>query len=229
MTAPMTVIIPTLNVADRIGPCLGALGEALFEGILAEVIFADGGSTDDIAKVADAVGARLVTSPKGRGTQLAAAARTARSDWLLFLHADSVLDAGWHHAVQDHIAQNPDRAGWFRLRFDSSDWQARVVERWATFRSFAFGLPYGDQGLLISQRLYNVVGGYRDFPLMEDVALARTLGRRRLTGLPCAIQTSAERYHRDGWERRGLRNLTTFALYLAGREPEALAKRYEAR
>ncbi|MEM9063416.1 MAG: TIGR04283 family arsenosugar biosynthesis glycosyltransferase [Pseudomonadota bacterium] len=229
MSAPVTVVIPTLNVADRIGPCLGALGEAVFEGLLAEVIFADGGSSDEIDAVAGEVGARLVNSEKGRGTQLCAGAAAARSGWLLFLHADSVLDAGWHEAVRQHLATRPEHAGWFRLKFDSDAWQARAVERWANLRARIFGLPYGDQGLLIPRRLYDRVGGFPDIPLMEDVAIARKLGRRRLAALECSIATSAERYERDGWFRRGSRNLSTLALYLAGRSPESLVRRYETR
>ena len=70
MRAPISVIIPTLNATDRIGPCLGALGEALFEGLIHRVIFADGGSSDGIEAVAEEIGADLVTAPKGRGSQL---------------------------------------------------------------------------------------------------------------------------------------------------------------
>ena len=78
MTAPVSVVIPTLDAADRIGPCLGALGKAVMEGVIHEVIVADGGSADAIAEVAEAVGARLVTAPRRRGKQLAAGARAAR-------------------------------------------------------------------------------------------------------------------------------------------------------
>ena len=75
MSAPITIIIPTLNAADRIGPCLGALGEGLFEGLIREVIFADGGSCDAIAEVADEIGATLITAAKGRAAQMPLKAR----------------------------------------------------------------------------------------------------------------------------------------------------------
>lgn len=228
MAAPLSVIIPTLNAADRLGPCLGALGEALFEGLIAEVILADGGSSDDIALVADGVGARLVEAPRGRGRQLAAAASTAQGSWMLFLHADSVLDAGWHEAAHRHIADHPDRAGFFALRFDVSHVPARLVAGWANLRAGWLGLPYGDQGLLVSRALYDSVGGYPEIELMEDVALSRRL-RGRLRPLGAGITTSAERYEREGWLSRGARNLWTLARYLLGVDPARLAQGYERR
>ena len=227
MSAPVSVVIPTLEAADRIGPCLGALGEAVMEGVIHEVIIADGGSADAIAEVAEAAGARLVTAPRGRGAQLAAGARAARGSWLLFLHADTVLAPGWGAAVLAHVRTRPERAGYFALRFDTQGPMARIVAGWANLRAALFALPYGDQGLLISRALYDQAGGYRPIPLMEDVALVRRIGRRRLALLGAAAVTSAARYGADGWLRRGWRNLTTLALYFLGVAPERLARRYE--
>ena len=231
MSAPVSVVIPTLEAADRIGPCLGALGEAVRAGVIHETIIADGGSADAIAEVAEAAGARLVTAPRGRGKQLAAGARAARGDWLLFLHADTVLAPGWGAAVLAHVQTRPGQAGYFTLRFDSPgdapSLAARIVAGWANLRAALFALPYGDQGLLISRALYDKVGGYRPIPLMEDVALVRRIGRRRLVRLGAAAVTSASRYASDGWLRRGWRNLTTLALYFLGVAPERLARRYE--
>jgi rSAM/selenodomain-associated transferase 2 len=224
LSAPLSVVIPTLDAVDRIGPCLGGLSEGV-AGLIHEVILADGGSADAIAEVADATGARLVTAPRGRGTQLAAGARAARGEWLLFLHADTVLAPGWADAVRRHIAGGPERAGYFRLAFDSAAAMARVTAGWANLRARALRLPYGDQGLLIARVLYRRVGGHPEIPLMEDVALARRLGRR-LVPIDAVAVTSAERYARDGWARRGARNLSTLALWFAGASPERLARRY---
>jgi rSAM/selenodomain-associated transferase 2 len=226
MRAPVSVVIPTLNAADRIGPCLGALGRAVGEGVIREVIIVDGGSSDAIAEVAEAVGARLIAAPRGRGAQLAAGARAAKGEWLLFLHADTVLPAGWSAAVLAHIASRPGKAGYFGLGFDAPGLAPRLVAAWANLRSRLLGLPYGDQGLLISRRQYDATGGYAEIPLMEDVALVRRIGRCRLAALGLAVETSAARYAADGWLRRGWRNLTTLALYFLGADPERLARRY---
>lgn len=225
MTAPVSVVVPTLDVADRLGPCLGALGNALFDGVIHEVILADGGSTDAIAEIAEATGAKLISAPRGRGTQLAAGAQAASGTWLLFLHADTVLGPGWGQAALAHIAGRPDRAGWFRLAFDADHRAARLVSGWANWRSRWLGLPYGDQGLLVPRALYIKVGGYPPIPLMEDVAMARRL-RGRLCPLGAVAVTSAERYEREGWLRRGARNLGTLVRYFLGVPPDRLAARY---
>ena len=226
MSAPVSVVVPTLDSAAILGPCLGALTEGLMQGLVTELVLADGGSGDAIAAVADAAGARLVTPPRGRGPQLAAGARSARGAWLLFLHADTVLAPGWAAAATRHIARGPEIAGYFRLAFDSRHPMARVTAGWANLRARALHLPFGDQGLLIARTLYDRVGGYPEIPLMEDVALARRLGRR-LVPLDATAVTSAARYARDGWFRRGARNLSTQALFLTGTPPERLAGRYD--
>ena len=226
MPAPLSIVIPTLNVADRLGPCLGALADGLHAGLIREVILSDGGSEDAIADVADAVGARLVTGPKGRGMQLSTGVRTARGAWVLLLHADSELEAGWSESVLGHLRNHPDKAAFFRLRFASGHPLARLTEQWARLRARIFGLSYGDQGLLISREMLQEIGGVPELPLMEDVALARRL-RGRLRPLGARITTSAERYQRNGWLRQGLGNLWRQVRFLCGAQPETLLKGYE--
>ena len=190
------------------------------------MIFADGGSTDGTEAIADATGATFLPAPRGRGPQLRAAAETARGEWLLFLHADTVLSDDWVAAARAHMAHGGARAGWFRLRFDAKGVAPRLVAGWANLRS-RLGLPYGDQGLLIHRALYRKVDGYPPFPLMEDVSIVRALGRRRLARLNAIATTSADRYEAAGWLRRGARNLLTLARYFLGANPETLAKSYE--
>ena len=117
--------------------------------------------------------------------------------------------------------QSPDKAACFRFRLADRAWQARRSSgRWRR-ASALFGLPYGDQGLLVSRRLYDEVGGYRPLPLMEDVDLVRRIGRRRLVVLDADAWTTAERWRRDGWLRRSARNLACLGLYGARRPARA--------
>ena len=102
--------------------------------------------------------------------------------------------------------------------------KGRLVALWANLRS-RLGLPYGDQGLLISRDLYDIVGGYRDIPLMEDVALVRAL-KDKLRRIDATATTSAAKYQNQGWLKRGGRNLITLLQYFAGVDPEKLADRY---
>ena len=117
-------------------------------------------------------------------------------------------------------------AGFFRLAFTGDDKRAARVARLANFRARAFGLPYGDQGLLIARDLYDRLGGYRDLPLMEDVDLVRRIGAKNLRELDAVAATSPARYERDGWIARPLRNLSILALWFLGVPPATLARLY---
>lgn len=224
MRAKLSVVMPTLDAEAGLARSLPALAEGLEAGLIRELVISDGGSEDATRRIAEAAGAILVDGTPSRGGQLRRGAKAAGGAWLLFLHADSVLPQGWANAVKTHIATRKD-AGAFRLAFDARGLAPRTVAGWANLRSKVFELPYGDQGLLISRELYDAVGGFPDIPLMEDVALARAL-RGQLCLLPLAVTTSAEKYRRDGWVRRGGRNLLTLMRYLAGARPEDLVKRY---
>ncbi len=213
-------MIPTLNAAATLPATLAAVEDAP-----AEVVVADGGSTDGTVAQARALGARVIAAPRGRGTQLAAGAAAAREPWLLLLHADTRLDPAWREAVRGAMA-DPLRAGYFRFALDSADPKARRLERLVGWRCRVLALPYGDQGLLISRTLLDCVGGVRPLPLMEDVDLVRRIGRDRLTALDAAAVTSAARWRREGWRRRSARNLACLSLYALGVPPRAIARLY---
>jgi rSAM/selenodomain-associated transferase 2 len=219
----ISAVIPTLDAAAELPATLAALTES---ALIGEIVVADGGSRDDTTGVAKQAGARVVAAPRGRGIQLAAGAAAARGEWLFFLHADCRPLAGWEAAVEAFIAASADRAAYFALALDDAAPAARRVERLVAWRCRALGLPYGDQGLLVHRRLYDAAGGYAAIPLMEDVALARQLGRARLAPLAATMLASARRYRRDGYWRRLLRNLCCLALYFAGVPPRAIARLY---
>lgn len=225
MRAPLSIVIPTLDAADALPGCAAALIEGLEAGLVRELIVSDGGSKDSTPGIAEQLGATVIKGAAGRGGQLARGAAEAGGDWFLFLHADTRLAPGWARRVQDHMATRPHRAAAFRLGFDDPGWRAGWIARGANLRTRLFGLPYGDQGLLISRVLYNEVGGYPDLPLMEDVALARALGRR-IDLLPLAAETSGERFRKRGWFRQAGRNLWRLLRFLAGADPARLARRY---
>ncbi|MEI7871963.1 MAG: TIGR04283 family arsenosugar biosynthesis glycosyltransferase [Alphaproteobacteria bacterium] len=220
----LDVVIPTLNAGATLATTLAAL-----QGDLSIAIaVCDGGSSDDTAAIARQAGATVVTAPAGRGGQLAAGASIGDASWILFLHADTVLGPGWANAVRAFTSRRTSigRAGYFRLRFCSTDPRARRVERLAAWRSRKLGLPYGDQGLLIARALYEYLDGFKSLPLMEDVDFVRRVGRKNLVPLDAEAATSAVRYERDGWTMRPLRNLSCLALYLAGVSPAAIAHLY---
>ena len=222
MRAPISVIIPTLNAEETLSACLTGLMEGVEAGLIRELIVSDGGSDDATTRVAEAWGGDVLQGPPSRGGQLRRGCAAAKSEWLLVLHADTVLSEGWTGPVAAHL--NAQTAGWFQLRFRGGGAAGRIVAGWANLRS-RMGLPYGDQGLLLPRRLYQSVGGYPDEPLMEDVALARAL-KGQLQRLDATAMTSAARYHKQGWLRRGGRNLWTLLRYFTGASPQDLVRSY---
>jgi len=219
MIAPMiSVVIPTLNAEAGLSTTLAALVPATVKGLVREVIIADGGSRDGTATIADVAGAQFIQSPKGRGIQLAAGADQARFDWLLFLHADTMLEPGWDQEAAAFIervdsGERPLAAAAFRFALDDYGAKPRLLEMGVGMRCAFLRFPYGDQGLLIPRRLYTALGGYSPLPFMEDVDLVRRLGRKQLVMLRSAAVTSAVRYKRDGYISRSLRNFACVSLF----------------
>ncbi|MDZ4790394.1 MAG: TIGR04283 family arsenosugar biosynthesis glycosyltransferase [Hyphomicrobiales bacterium] len=228
----ISVIIPTLNAQTGLGQTFAALVPAAVEGLVTEVIVTDGGSTDDTAAIADATGAKFIEGPGGgRGPQLIAGAAAARGRWLLFLHADTVLETGWEREVEAHINSIesggvPQTAAAFRFALNDTGFAPRWLEWVVAMRCAVFRLPYGDQGLLISRALYDKVGGFAAIPLMEDVDFVLRLGRNRLVILRSRAVTSAEKYKRDGYLKRMARNSFCMTLYLTGVSPQKIVNTY---
>jgi len=223
----LTVIVPALNAAGTLARALAALEEGRGSFALS-VLVVDGGSKDGTAELARRLGADVLATAPGRGTQLRAGAAARHSDWLLFLHADTMLAPGWSNEAAKFM-QNPEnerRAAAFRFALDDGSPAARRVEDFVAWRCRQFGLAYGDQGLLISRRFYGELGGFRPLTLMEDVDMARRIGRRRLVMLGTAATTSAARYRSEGYVFRGMRNLLCLGLHFAGVPAELIAKIY---
>ncbi|HWD57438.1 MAG TPA: TIGR04283 family arsenosugar biosynthesis glycosyltransferase [Stellaceae bacterium] len=219
----LSAVIPTLDAAEELPATLAALRGS---PLIGEIVVADGGSRDGTIAIARDAGVRVVDAPRGRGTQLAAGAAVAAGDWLFFVHADCRPLPGWEDGVRDFIAASPEAAGYFALALDDDAPAARRLERLVARRCRVLALPYGDQGLLIPRALYDAAGGFAAMPLMEDVDLARRLGRARLKPVGATMLASARRYRRDGYRRRQLRNLACLSLYFAGVSPARIARIY---
>lgn len=227
----ISVIIPTLDAEATLGETLSSLVPAAVEGLVKEVIVVDGGSSDATVRVVDGAGATLVTAPRGRGSQLAAGADKARFPWLLFLHADTVLDTGWEREAASFIdrvetGRRAPSAAAFRFALDDAGFKARLLEFLVALRCALLGVPYGDQGLLVPASLYRQVGGFRPLPLMEDVDIVRRLGWRRIVMLRAHAVTSAERFRTQGYFRRSARNLFCVGLYTLRVPPRLIHRIY---
>jgi rSAM/selenodomain-associated transferase 2 len=219
------VVIPTLNEAVMLPALLDDLRK-LATVLPLDVVVVDGGSSDGTQARAAAGGARVLQAPRGRARQLNRGARTASGDWLLFLHADCRLGEGAVTALRAALEPSAGvQAAVFRFAIDLPRFWRRFIETGQAVREALSGLAYGDQGLLIRRELFQSVGGFPDLPLMEDVAMIRTLRRRtRVTRLPAALLTSGRRYERSGVLRTWLKHTALISLYLLGASPARLSR-----
>jgi rSAM/selenodomain-associated transferase 2/rSAM/selenodomain-associated transferase 1 len=226
VTPPLvSIVVPILDDTESLARLLPTLPA----GPDVQIIVVNGGTPDSrLTTVVDQHHhVSLLSSPAGRGRQMNVGALSGRGRWFLFLHADTRLPSEWLKELQRADSDPSIVAGSFQFRLDSAGWQARVIERAVRWRVRWLDLAYGDQALFVRRDAFHAVGGYREWPLMEDVDLIRRLrsvGRLYHSLLPAV--TSARRWERDGWWRRSAHNVLVQALFFAGASPAWLAQLY---
>ena len=219
----ISVVIPALNEAETIGPALASTGTP--NGI--ECIVVDGGSRDNTADIAEAAGARVLHSPPGRAQQMNAGAEAAQGEFLVFLHADTCLPAGFADHVRRTLRTPGVAAGAFELKIDGPSPGLRIIERVANWRSQYLKMPYGDQVIFLSTKIFNQVGRFPEIPIMEDFQLMRRARRQgRIVMAPAAAMTSARRWQNVGPWRVTLINQLVILGFSLGVKPERLARWY---
>jgi rSAM/selenodomain-associated transferase 2 len=153
-----------------------------------EVIVVDGGSTDGTMNVLEEFGfipdashrtfhiSRLtVHAPKGRASQMNAGATKATGEWLLFLHADTVLPSGAVQRLNEMEADQTIQAGGFMHQFSGDDWRLKLISFLDNFRCIRSRIIYGDQALFVRRALFEQLGGFPNRPILEDVAFCERL------------------------------------------------------
>jgi rSAM/selenodomain-associated transferase 2 len=221
----LSIVIPTLDEAAEIGDTLAALQPLRLCGC--EVIVADGGSMDDTVEMARPLADRVVVAKRGRARQQNAGAAAATGDVLLFLHADTRLPPDVDRLVADGLERSGTGWGRFDVRLTGRQPMLRVIEWTMSLRSRRTGIATGDQAIFVRRDWFQTVGGFREIPLMEDVALSKALLR---LGPPLCLRARVVTSSRR-WEERGIfrtmllmwRLRLEFAL---GADPARLAERY---
>ena len=215
----LLIVIPTL---DEEGPLRLTLPQAM--AVADEVCVSDGGSRDRTLAVARDLGARVVAGPAGRGAQLNRGVAGSTCEVFLFLHADTSLPAGARELILRAVAGGASGGG-FRLRYDSPRASFAVGSQLATWRSRITRRPLGDQAQFAARSAFEAVGGFPDWPILEDLELMRRIaGHGRIVHLPAAVTTSARRFERLGTVRTVLTNYLIWGLFLAGVHPRRLAR-----
>ena len=220
----LSIVIPVLNDAEP----LRRLLLTIRPDPQVDIVVVNGGAPDDrLTAICHRPDVRLLTSAPGRGRQMNAGVSAAEGRWIVFLHADTRLPLQWSDEVLGAGADPTVVGGSFRFRLDSTAWQARLIERAVDRRVRWLDLAYGDQALFVRRDVFDAIGGYREWPLMEDVDFVRRLRQAgKLYHSPHAVLTSARRWERDGWWRRSAKNVVLQALFFAGVAPHRLANWY---
>ncbi len=216
----ISVIIPTLNEAANIGRLLADLtAYAMFT----EIIVVDGGSTDDtLDKVRQFTNIKFLQSAQGRAVQMNTGAAKASGDYLLFMHADTLLPKDLRYLERELTTTE---AASFYMQFDKPSWLYRFYGRFTQLNWTIF--TYGDQGLLIRKSVFENVGGFTNMPILEDVDLVRRVKKsHKFKKLPIVLTTSARRFEKNGVVKQQLLNIMLIVGYYLGCSPSFLKKFY---
>ncbi len=191
-----------------------------------EVLIVDGGSTDQTVAIAQRFG-QVISSPRGRATQMNRGAAVATGDIFIFLHADSTLPDDAFESIERACAAPGVVGGAFRLCFNCSQLAYRLVAFTTNLRSRWCGIFTGDQAYFVRAESFGAIGGFPDMALMEDLEIItrlRTIGR--LVLLPDYVTTSARRHMKAGLVRSVLFMWYLRTLYKFGVSPEQLQRKY---
>ena len=218
-----SVVIPTLNEESNIRECVLNVRHLDSE---AEVIVADGGSTDRTVQIAREAGAVVCRARCGRGTQMNTGAALASGDILLFLHADTRLPPNTFDVLADFFRNGNVQVGTFRVTYAPNHVALAlysILARYDTILS-----SFGDQCIVVRKQFFTLLGGFPDWPLFEDVHLLRIARTKtRIYKFPATVTTSSRRLQQNGVVRQLARDVWYVVRYLRGMPPEQLAAKYQ--
>jgi len=221
----ITIIIPVLNDVGALRKLLPDLQQYRQQGH--EVLLVDGGSADASVSFSRLLADRILMTGTGRGRQMNLGAENARHNLLLFLHADSTLPDDALTKIVTALSLNSKHWGRFNVCFDQKGFAYSVIAAMMNLRSRLTGVATGDQGIFVKQDSFLSVRGFRPIPLMEDIALSKSL--RRLSWPVCLrskIQTSARRWQSQGIIKTILLMWWLRLAFFLGVSPQRLAEMY---
>lgn len=217
-----SVVIPTLNEATIIEQQIIQIRRL---NKSAEIIVADGGSSDETVQLAEKHRAKVIHSRAGRGTQLRTGAEAASGDILVFLHADTVLPGDAFNVMTDFFSRGKNLIATFRIHFYPPYLILRMISSFTRFDTII--TKFGDQSIVIKRSFYDHIGGFPDYPLFEDIYLLENARKHTsIRSLPSYVISSSRRFKRNGVARQLIWNAWLVLLYYAGWSPDKLSEMY---
>ena len=219
-----SIIVPVFNEAPLIRPFLQHLRE---RAPGAEVIVADGGSTDGTAHLAADLCDRLVQSQRSRARQMNSGADAAHGEILWFVHADAELPLECLDEIARIMHDSKVVGGYFRIRLPRG-LVYRLTDSFAHYAGILLRMRCGDHGIFCRRTAFREVGGFPKVPLMEDVEFFRRLrDHGRVVYSRKRIVVSPRRYETVGRARLTFAYGLIAMLYIFGTPLSALARIYQ--
>ncbi|MDQ6788482.1 MAG: TIGR04283 family arsenosugar biosynthesis glycosyltransferase [Acidobacteriota bacterium] len=223
MKPEISIIIPMLNEAERIAATLDALASF---GENVEIIVVDGGSLDATVSIAENYPMKILHSKRGRGRQLQIGGDAAIGEIFWFVHADTIAPPDAIFEIKRAL-QNPQIVGGnFTIRFDGDRFAAKFLS-WLYPKLNLLGLIYGDSAIFVRRAVYERIGGFKPFPIFEDLDFVERLKKAGgIVTLPAVVTTSSRRFENKSFLLTFLRWTILQTLYWLGVKPETLLKIY---
>lgn len=220
----ISIIIPVLNEENFILKTLKNLpkNEAI------EVIVIDGGSKDNTVQLVQNMGIKIIKlTQASRSLQMNQGALLATGNILLFLHADTILPQGYDELILNGFSNSKIVGGAFKLKIDLSLFSLRLIEILVNWRSQIFSIPYGDQGIFVKTSVFREIGGFTNFPIMEDFEFMQKLNKRgKIIIVSAKVVTSGRRWQKLGVVKTTLINQLIILGYYLGISPHKLVQWY---
>ncbi len=224
----ISVIIPTFNEELTIGKTLDALARLVN---VDEIIIVDGGSTDKTIEIAEnskrAKKLEIVNFPEAnRGKQLHEGTKHASGEIFWFLHADTRPVLGCARQIKAFMRYEEIVGGNFEVVFDGkSRWARFLTKLYPQLR--AIGLIYGDSAIFARREVYRQIGGFKSFPIFEDLDFVERLKKTgKIVTLPAVVTTSSRRFEGTSFILTFSRWTILQLLYWLGVNPETLLRIY---
>ena len=224
MKPQISIIVPTLDEADSIHATLAAL--QFFDGETIEIILVDGGSSDATVSIAENYRVKILHSERGRGRQLQIGANAAGGEILWFVHADTIAPQGAIFEIKNALRNPRIVGGNFSIRFDGERFAAKFLS-WLYPKLNLLNLIYGDSAIFVRRDVYKRIGGFKAFPIFEDLDFVERLkSEGDIATLSAVVVTSSRRFENKSFLLIFLRWTILQILYWCGASPDALVKIY---